>query len=110
MKTNMRKRVLGSARLATFSVVLLGLGSCREFLDVNQNPNSAERAVVDIRLAALITTFVHSTYYGENSLWGSEWTQQWSFNRERRSYAQVHRYELSETDATTAWDYFYTRP
>lgn len=111
MQTNMRKRVLGNARRGAFVAALaLGLGSCREFLDVNQDPNNAEQAVIDIRLAALITTFIHSTYYGENSLWGSEWTQQFSFNRDRRSYAQVHRYEISETSATTAWNYFYTRP
>jgi hypothetical protein len=111
MKTNMRIRVLGAARGVTLAAAFaLGLGSCKEFLDVNQDPNNAERAVIDIRLAALITTFIHSTYYGENSLWGSEWTQQWSFNRDTRSYSEVHRYELSETDATTAWNYFYTRP
>jgi SusD/RagB-like outer membrane lipoprotein len=111
MTTNMRHRVLRATRLGTLVATLtLGIVSCREFLDVNQDPNSAERAVIDIRLAALITTFVHSTYYGENSLWGSEWTQQFSFNRDRRSYAQVHRYEISETSATTAWNYFYTRP
>lgn len=111
MKTNMRHRVPGAARLATLAAALMvGLGSCTDFLDVNQDPNNAEQAVVDIRLAALITTFIHSTYYGENALWGSEWTQQFSFNRNTRSYSEVHRYELSETDATTAWNYFYTRP
>jgi len=111
MQTNMRTRILGATRRAPIAAALLmGLSSCSEFLDVNQDPNNAEQAVVDIRLAALITTFIHSTYYGENSLWGAEWTQQFSFNRDRRSYAQVHRYEISETSATTAWNYFYTRP
>jgi hypothetical protein len=76
---------------------------------VNDNPNTPENAAVDVRLPALITAFVHSTYYGENALWGAEWTQQFSFNRDRRSYSQVQRYELSETDASTAWDYFYAR-
>lgn len=111
MMTDMRMRIRGAAfRSAVAAGLALGPTACKDFLDVNQDPNSAEDARVDIRLPALITTFVHSTYYGENSLWGSEWTQQWSFNRERRSYSQVHRYELSETDATTAWNYFYTRP
>ena len=97
--------------LPSFAVLAaLSLGSCKSFLDVNDNPNAPEQARVDIRLPALITMFVHSTYYGETSLWGAEWTQQFSFNRDRRSYAQVHRYEIAETDATTAWDYFYTRP
>jgi hypothetical protein len=79
-------------------------------LDVNDNPNAPEEAVVDIRLPALIATFVHSTYYGENSLWGAEWMQQFSYNRATRNYSEVHRYELAETDATTAWDFYYSRP
>jgi hypothetical protein len=92
------------------ATVALAVSACNDFLDVNTNPNQPESAKVDVRLPALITMFIHSTYYGETSLWGAEWTQQFSFNRDRRSYSQVHRYELSETSATTSWDYFYTRP
>jgi hypothetical protein len=103
-------RLGGTARVIPVLLILgLGGGACQEFLDVNQNPNAPENAAVDVRLPALITEFVHSTYYGENSLWGAEWTQQFSFNRDNRSYSQVQRYELSETDASTAWDYFYAR-
>ena len=106
----MRKRILGVRVAAAAALLVLGAGACKDFLDVNQNPNAPENASVDIRLPALIAMFVHSTYYGENALWGSEWTQQFSFNRETRAYSEVHRYELSEIDGTTAWDYFYTRP
>jgi hypothetical protein len=111
MRNMMRKRILGVRAAAAAAVVLaLGIGGCQDFLDVNENPNAPEQAAVDIRLPALIAMFVHSTYYGENALWGSEWTQQFAFNRETRSYAEVHRYELQETDGTSAWDYYYTRP
>jgi hypothetical protein len=88
----------------------LVLGACDDFLDVNQNPNAPENARVDIRLAGLIASFVHSTYYGETALWGAEWTQQFSYNGTTRSYAEVHRYELQDTDGTTAWDFFYAGP
>lgn len=91
-------------------LLALGLGSCKSFLDVNQNPNAAESATVDIRLPALEMTFLHSTYNGTTALWGSEWTQQWAFNQSRRSYAQVQNYELHDTDASDSWDYFYSRP
>jgi hypothetical protein len=97
-------------RPARVTLLALALSGCDNFLDVNTNPNAPENARVDIRLPALETMFVHSTYYGENSLWGSEWTQQFSYNRDTRSYSQVQRYELSETDASTAWDYDYSRP
>ncbi|HEY9450909.1 MAG TPA: SusD/RagB family nutrient-binding outer membrane lipoprotein [Gemmatimonadaceae bacterium] len=99
----------GTARVIPV-LLILTLAACENFLDVNDNPNSPETAAVDIRLPALITAFIHSTYYGENSLWGAEWTQQFSYNRETRPYSQVQRYELSETDASSAWDYYYSRP
>ena len=111
MKSTVRPRAARRLVQAAASVAtLFAIGGCSDFLDVNTNPNAPETARVDIRLPAIVTMFAHSTYYGETSLWGSEWTQQWSFNRDRRSYGQVHRYELLETDATTAWDYFYSRP
>src|SRR5262245_24437943 len=92
------------------AVVGIAAGACDNFLDVNTNPNAPESATVELRLPALEAQFIHSTYYGETSLWGSEWTQQFSFNRDSRSYAQVQRYEVSENDGTGAWDYFYSRP
>ena len=88
----------------------LSWGACSDFLDVNKNPNAPESATIDIRLPALEATFIHSTYYGQTALWGSEWTQQWAFNANRRSYAQVQNYELFDTDAASSWDYFYSRP
>ena len=99
-----------AARTGVTVALAAYLTGCDGLLDVNENPNSPEQASVDIRLPALITMFVHSTYYGENSLWGAEWLQQFSYNAATRSYAEVHRYELAETDATTAWNYYYTRP
>lgn len=99
-----------TSRVALPVLLALALGGCESFLDVNENPNAPENARIDIRLPGLIGAFAHSTYYGETMLWGSEWTQQFSFNRNTRSYAEVHRYELQETDGTSAWDYFYAGP
>src|SRR5690242_12701894 len=107
-KRNSMRFVRSAARL-TPVLLMLGLSSCQNFLDVNHDPNSPETATVDIRLPALETEFVHSTYYGDVRLWGAEWTQQFSFNGDTRSYAEIHRYELSETDASSAWDYYYAR-
>ncbi|HSQ32590.1 MAG TPA: SusD/RagB family nutrient-binding outer membrane lipoprotein [Gemmatimonadaceae bacterium] len=102
---------INTSRARALPVLLaLGLGACQSFLDVNNNPNAPETATVDIRLPALEMTFLHSTYYGQTALWGSEWTQQWAFNATRRSYAQVQNYELLDTDAASSWNYFYSRP
>jgi hypothetical protein len=103
-------RFLKSAARAIPVLLVLGTAACNSFLDVNSNPNAPESATIDIRLPALEATFIHSTYYGQTALWGSEWTQQWAFNANRRSYAQVQNYELFDTDAASSWDYFYSRP
>jgi len=101
--------MIGMAR-AVPVLLAAGVVSCQSFLDVNNNPNAPETATVDIRLPALEMSFLHSTYNGQTALWGSEWTQQWAFNATRRSYAQVQNYELFDTDASSSWDYFYSRP
>ena len=93
------KNLRAAARAGVTVALAAYLIGCKGLLDVNENPNAPEQARVDIRLPALITMFVHSTYYGENALWGAEWLQQFSYNRATRSYAEVHRYELAETDA-----------
>jgi hypothetical protein len=103
-------RILNGAARALPLFLSLGLAACKDFLDVNTNPNAAENANIEIRLPSLITQFIHSSYYGETSLWGSEWTQQFSFNRDNRSYGQVQRYEISENTGSSAWDYLYSRP
>jgi hypothetical protein len=86
------------------------VGGCNDFLAVNTNPNAPENASLPIRLPAVIGGFAHSVYYGETALWGAEWTQQFSYNRATRSYAEVHRYELQDTDGTSAWNWFYAGP
>jgi len=101
--------VNGPARVIA-ALLALELGACQDYLNVNTDPNSPVSATIDIRLPALEATFIHSTYYGQTALWGSEWTQQWAFNATRRSYAQVQNYELFDTDASSSWDYFYSRP
>jgi hypothetical protein len=108
-KRNTMRFLRGAARVAPV-LLIFGLASCQDFLDVNESPNTPETATVDIRLPALETAFIHSTYYGDAALWSGEWTQQFSFNADSRSYSQVQRYELSETDASGTWDYFYSRP
>ena len=103
-------RIVNGAAGIGALLLAFGLEACQSFLDVNHDPNSSVSAPVDIRLPALEVTFIHSTYYGQTALWGSEWTQQWAFNAASRSYAQVQNYELHDTDAQSSWDYFYSQP
>jgi hypothetical protein len=76
---------------------------CSDFLDVNENPNAPEQARIDLTFPAVVVTFGHSVLAGAPTLWGSEWTQQFSYNRETRSYSEIHRYELSTLNADFPW-------
>lgn len=80
---------------------------CDNFLDVNENPNAPEKVRPDLRLAGVIGPFGHSLYYGDTQIWSAEWMQQFSYNRETRSYAEIHRYELQESDGSHAWDFYF---
>ncbi|HET9984398.1 MAG TPA: SusD/RagB family nutrient-binding outer membrane lipoprotein [Longimicrobiales bacterium] len=102
-------RIKHSARLGWALALPLALGAagCKSFLDVNEDPNAPVAARVDLRLTALVPGFIHSMYYGDTQLWGAEWTQQFAYNRDERNYAEIHRFELQETDASHAWDYDY---
>jgi hypothetical protein len=99
---NMTSRLSVAALLA-----VLPLAACDDFLDVNQNPNAPEYARVDLRLPAIIAGFGHSMYFGTTQMWGAEWTQQFSYNRPTRAYAEVHRYELQENDASFVWNFYF---
>ena len=81
----------------------LSMGACDNFLDVNENPNAPEDARIDLTLPAQIVVFGHSVLAGSPTLWGGEWMQQYSYNRETRSYSEIHRYELSALNVDFPW-------
>lgn len=102
------KSTLKSFRWPVLAMVLAATtAACDDFLDVNDNPNAPEKVRPDLRLAGIIGPFGHSLYYGDTQLWGSEWMQQFSYNGETRNYAEIHRYELQESDASHAWDFYF---
>ena len=95
-----------SKRLRIVPVTLLALatGACDSFLDVNKNPNAAVDARVDLTFPTVIGVFGHSVLGGSLGFWTTEWMQQFSFNGTNRSYANIHRYEVSETTSSGPWD------
>lgn len=87
----------------------LTLPACGDFLGVNEDPNAPEHARVDLTLPAVIAAFGHSVIGGSQAQWGTEWTQQYSYNRTNRSYPdnQIHRYMMSAVAAGYPWDITY---
>lgn len=102
-------RISTQVRIVPAVLLAMALGGCEDFLDVNENPNAPERVRVDLRVPALITGFGHSVYYGAPQVWSGEWVQQYSYNRETRSYDELHRYELQDNSPNGPWNFYFAQ-
>ncbi len=89
---------------------------CSDFLDVNDNPNAATDVRMELILPGVLLSFTQNILgfpterYGSTvgiTSWGTEWMQQWSWNRDERPYSQFHHYEMSEGDADQPWNAAY---
>jgi hypothetical protein len=99
-----------TARRATLALLVVASAGCESFLDVNQNPNAPITARIDLTLPGVIGSFGHGVLGGSLAFWGSEWMQQYSFNGTNRSYSNIHRYEITTTDASGAWSNMFATP
>lgn len=97
-----------TARLAPLALMAVLAGGCDDFLDVNDDPNAPVNARVEVRLPAVITGVMHSVYYGDPPLWGVEWMQQTSYNRETRNYDELHLYEVQDNSPNEWWSFYYS--
>lgn len=105
-----------TTRLLLVSVVVGSFIGCADFLDVNDNPNTATDVRMDLILPGVLVNFTQNILgfpterYGSTTgltSWATEWTQQWSWNRDERPYSQFHHYEVSEGDADQPWNAAY---
>jgi hypothetical protein len=101
-----RKNRTGVVLALTLALTAAG---CDSFLDVNTNPNAPEVAPPSITLGAVIANFGNGVLGGWPAKMGAEWTQQISFNRDIRGWAEYDRYEMRPEDSSLLWDITYTR-
>ncbi len=88
-----------------FGIVLLGIG-CRKSLDINQNPNVANDATVDLLLPSAevtIATNMGVQFQINGSVWGQYWTQ----NPNSSQYRDLERYQPTAPDYDRPWTIFY---
>lgn len=80
--------------LIILSVVVLIFSSCRDFLDINDNPNYPADVTEDLLISSAISsvTNVHCADYG---LLGSFWSQHWAQNNTSSQYKSFESYALS---------------
>lgn len=94
--------------VALVLMLSLAAGACDSFLDVNENPNAAERAPARITLPAVLASFSTGVLGSWPSKMSAEWMQQLSYNRNERGFARYDRYEMRDVDADAVWELLYT--
>ncbi|MGH7500505.1 MAG: SusD/RagB family nutrient-binding outer membrane lipoprotein [Longimicrobiales bacterium] len=76
---------------------------CDDFLDVNENPNAPESVRMELTLPGVLVAFNTDILASDYTNWGTEWTQQWSYNRDGRPYSVFQHYEMTSIDTDGFW-------
>lgn len=87
--------------------LVLTLGACEDFLDVNTDPNNPVNVRMEQTLPAVLTVFHRNILDGDPTEWSTQWLQQWSHNRDNHDYSQVQLYELTAIDTDDFWGDLY---
>lgn len=92
--------------LAVSAGLLLGAGSCRKFMDVNDNPNVAKVAKVEQLLPAA-QLYVGSAVGVDLQISGSIWAQYWTQSPSGTQYIPFDNYTPGQDHFATAWKNLY---
>ena len=96
------KKIIISAAM----LLVLGVSSCRKFMDVNDNPNVSPTATVQTLLPAsqlLAASALGVELQIHGSIWGEYWTQ----SPNASQYKTLEQYSPGQDDFSTPWDNLY---
>lgn len=108
------KRILIHTKMIVLAAVLLSLGSCQKFLDVNENPNQPGSGTLPLSAklpAALVATAIQET--GQLNQLGAFWGGYWGTNNEAISqFVDLKAYNgpaiRHQRDGIKIWETGYT--
>ena len=87
-------------------VLVVGVGGCRKFLDVNDNPNLPKDATVDLLLPYSQAAIGHAL--GNTlQIYGGIWAQHWTQNPFSSQYRGIDQYSISTTSFDRLWRMLY---
>lgn len=100
---------INRARMTVALMAALAVPSsgCDDFLDVNKNPNAPESVRMELTLPGVIAAVTVDILAGDYTDWGTEWSQQWSYNRDSRAYSVFQHYEMTSIDTDGFWNDVY---
>ncbi len=86
--------------------LVLGVSSCRKFLDVNTNPNIAPIGTVQTLLPAG-QLYITSALGVDLQITGSMWTGYWTQSPNASQYRSLEQYAPGQDAFSTAWENLY---
>jgi len=93
--------------IAAAAGLILGVSSCRKFMDVNQNPNVAPQATVQTLLPAA-QMYVASTVGVDLEINGSFWAEYWTQSPNASQYKQLDQYIPNQDYFSVPWANLYS--
>ena len=78
------------------SILLLGLASCEEWLDVNQNPNNPAEVDFQLVLPSGITSVMY-VMGGRYQVLGALWSQHWTQSLGASQYSGIDAYDINSS-------------
>lgn len=92
--------------LVLLAIGTIGLGSCKKFLDVNENPNYPTTATANLLLPTVeagISQLVGNNY----QIYGNIWAEYWTQNPSSSQYRSIEQYNVTNTAFDRPWGITY---
>ena len=93
--------------IALLVCLVLGVSSCKKYLNVNTNPNVAQSATVQTLLPAA-QLYVGAALGVDLEIDGSFWAQYWTQNPNASQYIPLDRYSIGQDGFTYPWSNLYS--
>lgn len=84
----------------------LSLGSCNDWLDVNEDPNNPTNVAPEFVLPAAQAS-VLAVVGGDFAIIGGLWSQHWTQSNASSQYRNIDSYDLNPSDYNVAWTELY---
>lgn len=96
----------GIIKNSVLLVAALSLGSCNDWLDVNEDPNNPTNVAPEFVLPAAQASIVASVG-SDMAIIGGLWSQHWTQSNASSQYRNIDSYDLNPSDYNNMWTEFY---
>lgn len=102
----MRLQMKGFIKNSVLLLAALSLGSCNDWLDVNEDPNNPTNVSPEFVLPAAQASVV-GIVGGDFAIIGGLWSQHWTQSNASSQYRNIDSYDLNPSDYNIAWTELY---